>query len=32
VNLVAIIVQSIAIIIGGFWAYDKFGWDKKCGI
>ncbi|MDD3919442.1 MAG: hypothetical protein PHX52_02555 [Candidatus Pacebacteria bacterium] len=30
VNLVAIIVQSMAIIIGGFWAYDKFGWDKKC--
>lgn len=26
----AVIVQSLAIIIGGFWAYHKFGWEKKC--
>lgn len=26
----AIIIQSLAIIIGGFWAYRKFGWEKKC--
>lgn len=24
------VVQGMAIIIGGFWAYRKFGWDKKC--
>lgn len=26
----AVIVQSLAIIIGGLWAYHKFGWEKKC--
>ncbi len=25
-----LVVQSLAIIIGGFWAYHKFGWEKKC--
>lgn len=24
------LIQSLAIIIGGFWAYKKFGWEKKC--
>lgn len=23
------LTQSMAIIIGGFWAYKKFGWNKK---
>lgn len=23
------LVQSLAIIIGGLWAYHKFGWEKK---
>ena len=26
----ATIIQSLAIIIGGLWAYHKFGWEKKC--
>lgn len=30
VEIVAKIIQSLAIIIGGLWAYHKFGWDKKC--
>jgi len=24
------VTQGFAIIIGGLWAYRKFGWDKKC--
>lgn len=30
INFLATIIQSLAIIIGGFWAYNKFGWEKKC--
>ncbi len=30
VNVVATMIQSLAIIIGGFWTYYKFGWEKKC--
>lgn len=26
----AIVIQSLAILIGGLWAYHKFGWEKKC--
>ena len=30
VDLTATIVQTLAIIIGGLWAFHKFGWEKKC--
>jgi hypothetical protein len=30
INILATIIQSLAIIIGGFWTYNKFGWEKKC--
>ncbi len=26
----ATIIQGFAILIGGLWAYHKFGWEKKC--
>lgn len=26
----SLIIQSLAVIIGGLWAYRKFGWEKKC--
>lgn len=30
VSILTNIIQATAIIIGGFWAYYKFGWEKKC--
>jgi hypothetical protein len=30
VNISTTIIQAVAIIVGGFWAYYKFGWEKKC--
>ncbi|MFA5126967.1 MAG: hypothetical protein WC465_03145 [Patescibacteria group bacterium] len=29
VNITATIIQTLAIFIGGVWAYHKFAWDKK---
>lgn len=29
VNISATIIQSLAIFIGGLWAYNKFDWTKK---
>lgn len=30
IGVSATIIQSLAILIGGLWAYHKFGWEKKC--
>ena len=30
VNIATTMIQAVAIIVGGFWAYYKFGWEKKC--
>lgn len=30
VSISSDLTQALAIIIGGLWAYYKFGWEKKC--
>lgn len=32
VNISTTIIQAVAIIVGGFWAYYKFGWEKNVKI
>ncbi len=29
VNLAATLIQTMAIFVGGLWAYHKFGWEKR---
>lgn len=29
INNAALLVQALAILVGGFWAYRRFGWEKR---
>lgn len=29
INLTGTLIQTLAIFIGGLWAYHKFDWEKK---